>query len=431
MENLEGQYFEKVVSTLKKAKKSENINIRAEFKDELRDKLMKQANGLMLEDQQDSSFFDFILKYKYIFAGVPVLAVMALFSISLFDLKVKIPNEQVIPIAYEVGEINTQNFNNLEKIENFNSPSIIDVSENNESGNIKTFPAEMVMPSEEALLMAKERMQKNEAKEILDNQFTFEFGASGLYLPFYTIDEVNQDKTKIEMKNDELLTQKPMIIYSYPSNIKTSIEYKSNGVEMLNSLENGGMTKKITKPNELFNDEQVNSTDNAVMLKMDNDLTEVLNFNSGALMDSEKNDTQKVIEKERFDEMKNLNFDQKLGLNINANLNTVNEKINLNSNFLNLNKPLQINNQLLNQGLFKFDNTHIFTEIKINQELLTLVSEAFQNEKEHLGENYYIFVNLIGEKQYKAVLFINDKIKNSVVIGERDGKLVVLTQVVY
>jgi hypothetical protein len=140
MENLDNKYFETVIMALKKAKATQKIEIRPDFKAKLRSEIESRALSMNAPEQTDWS--DLILRYKYILGGVPVLAVLALVAVNALNFQVKMPKTQIVPVTGTVSESSAVQSGQTD----LSSPETSVLQP-----KIKTFSADLVMPPAEYL----------------------------------------------------------------------------------------------------------------------------------------------------------------------------------------------------------------------------------------------------------------------------------------
>jgi len=134
METLDGKYFESTIATLKKARLNEKIAISPAFKAQLKAGILEKAAKMALPPRPD--WAEWVLKYKYVFGGVPVLAILAIVAINALNFQVKVPRTDIVPETITNTEANQD------------VGSVTAGTDNQTAGEpaIKTFPADLVMP---------------------------------------------------------------------------------------------------------------------------------------------------------------------------------------------------------------------------------------------------------------------------------------------
>lgn len=154
MENLDGKYFENVIAALKKEKERENFVVRENFHAELRDGLQKHIINMVEPSVHTADWVEWVLRNKFLFGGVPTLAVVALVAYnSLGWGNVVVPTNQIIPetqvsVMSSVDQGATQENSVIgDKL------SVIEPENVQEEPvyGIKTFSADLVMPPDEIL----------------------------------------------------------------------------------------------------------------------------------------------------------------------------------------------------------------------------------------------------------------------------------------
>lgn len=164
MEHLDSKYFERVITALKEAKAQQKIEISDDFRKSLRVQLVEKAT--LSEDPETPNWADFVLKNRYVFGGVPVMAALVLVTMAALNHQIPVSNNQLISETPKTGAYNEKN-----ELADREIPSSMEVS--SEPAGIQTFSADLVMPPA-YVLAQRERM--------FSGQSGIETNASGLQL---------------------------------------------------------------------------------------------------------------------------------------------------------------------------------------------------------------------------------------------------------
>jgi hypothetical protein len=145
MSNFGGKYFEEIIARLIKAKNAENYQMRREFKNDLRKRLIEDASLTEVPVEEGFDLGAFWAKWKYALGAVPTMAVLAVVAINALDQKV-VMNQPEQTFQSTIQQKNSE----APEINSMVMSEMADV-EITENEGIKTFPGYLAMPSEEAL----------------------------------------------------------------------------------------------------------------------------------------------------------------------------------------------------------------------------------------------------------------------------------------
>lgn len=145
MEKMEGKYFENTINKLKEAKDAERIEMRGEFKSNLRAGLVEEAGMLPIK----TDWSDAVLRWKYLFGAVPALAVLTIVAANFANLQVKMPAVELIP--QDIGQNVSSGVPANTVVRNENNNKV----EPAQSSGIVTFSSALVMPPADVLARAR------------------------------------------------------------------------------------------------------------------------------------------------------------------------------------------------------------------------------------------------------------------------------------
>lgn len=153
MAKTSSKYFASVITKLLAAKRSENITIDESFKTSLRSGLMMKAGGESYLEK-DSTYSNFLSKWKYAFALVPTTLVIMIVAAKVMDMQVSVPSDVIVPVATEEnvqesdenGDLETSILNKIES-ESESEDFVSSKEDANEQKKLVTVPGELVMPS--------------------------------------------------------------------------------------------------------------------------------------------------------------------------------------------------------------------------------------------------------------------------------------------
>jgi hypothetical protein len=442
MEKLEGKYFENTIAALKQAKNEENITMRSEFRAELRNALEAQALGM--PETTGFDWADFILRFKYVMAGVPVLAVMTLVAASVYNWQVKLPTQQIVPVSNNNTDQQTQL-----RTEDTSFTQDLQTNLVNQQPALVTFSADSVMPPLEVLLEARQRLIKGEVFEIDQ-------------LP-----EITQNQTSLPDLSVQMKVQTPAIeTYSFlPATSNTEINSNRASdasladISMPRFIFNGTRvefgTINVPQTNEVRTNDQLrtennarvevsgqiesqpiqqNLQDNAIQAPLNQETqvnlvpvveTQPLSIESNLIV-PEATETKMNLEQPDLKLESNAILTEGKGTLIeDSYIDPVEEKTLDN----NVDLKLQSNSMMILPTYL--EDSRIYFEGEERSEVLIAVKRGLYAKNGSLSSDYYVKVKRLDNGNYKAVLLEYGQIQKILIMGYRGGELTVITELDY
>lgn len=389
MDKLEGQYFEKTISALKKAKAREDFVMRPEFKAELRSGLLKKID-LGLDRQAESSWVERVLQMKYLLAGVPVLAVLAIVATNFSNWQVELPNQQIVPIVNE--QKNQDSKSDQTDLKDSSNANVRVEAE----PTIVTFSAASVMPPADVLMKAKTRQGDQKSS-----------------LPTNSEDHDSKVTPTFVREADPVKLAKPTIqIYTYtPAPAPTLAPAK-------------GETPVDTQPNAVIIHGQNNPSTGDVVIKTENPQLTENTINTAPAQSIPIENNGRIEDHGQIQQL--INVENRPAEVVPEISDSAKDNIII--------RPEVITNAEITQppALPTFQRSaRIYFQGEQDEAVVTALLDDLANGNENLENDYYINVMRIEKDRFKAVLFEDGRIKEVLVLGYREGKLTVITQIVY
>ncbi len=403
MENLDNKYFETVIMALKKAKANQKIEIRPDFKASLRAGIEKQALSMNAVDKVD--WADWILRYKYILGGVPVLAVLTLVAVNALNFQVKMPKGEMVPSSsVPVITESTVVQSGLNQTDAYAAKP-----------KIKTFSADLVMPPEEYLqkrlsvsdvqgvvvqtgadtnVNATEYMFLDGANVQLKFGTTQDNGDSAAATAPVQADPAEADPVEQNLQTRELQDSSATSVSAIPVVPAQPVvrEEQSGRVE-----ESGTVDQPVSaeQPVEQQTVAPVLSTTVQTLTKSQ-PLTET---------------TKTVLPEVRTESVDYINpvIEQ----------NQTAPKMTIQYRTLNVDTP-----QFLAADRIYLTSTERDTVVNV-------VMKGLSSRNGNLSSDYYVHVIPLENNTYKATLYEFGQVKQVLILAERDGRLSVVTELVY
>lgn len=387
MENLEAKYFEKTISALQNAKKEEQYLMRNDFRDKLRVQLIEKAALISHESTFDWS--EFVLRWKYAFGAVPVLAVLTIVAVNFSNRSIDLPKSDSL----------SENSLMLQQVQ-FSEEN----PENNSLNNdLVTFSAVGVMPPAELL------ERKNEQYDNVANSVEKE---SEIIFP-------------IDQKvNDLTITNTEVTVFSYEIDklVDAIDSYNLNKkVELINEpdVEKNHNTEVKDFPLEQFGRVEQNAQINMLIQdnvdsKSEGDLQGNIEMNAA---------TEPLVENVLEQETESLD----LSLNVNENYVDANLEINQSVSKSVMSSPdfaLQVAPRYLEKSRV------VFVDYPVEDGLLSYVMTIFSSYNGLLSDDYQIEVLKLEDGLVKATLYQFGKPEKIVFMEELKGGWTVVTEIV-
>lgn len=427
MEQLDGKYFEKTILALKQVKAGENYVINPQFRTKLRDSLLEKIT-LMESSPAQPGWVDAVLRLKYVFAGVPVLAALLLVVSNFSSWSVKIPSQEIQPVVNQ----RTTSFDAVGYGEN--SITQLQTTQNN---GIVTFSAESVMPPADALLRAKSK-------------------------------SVESSQIEAPPRSDVVISQKVVL-----TNLKSKEEIEKNPIPVPDYYQ-GVVEDQSSKVLSGIDSSVTNLLDPSLMverkgvLEAEQPLLPLESLNTGvAIVPSPSvemnNSVLPAISQNTLPNPVSNASDSLSGVNTNADSSQPIIPPTLSLDLITAVLPVK---PFVPNAILKVDpkNTYLDpavekiqlpVESKFAPSILSAVSPVyleaskivFQGERRpevvaavikgladnngKLSADYSIVVSALPEEKFKAVLFENGKVKEVLILSMVDGVLKVITQISY
>lgn len=400
MENLEGKYFEKVITALQNAKKEERFLMRPEFRQSLRANLL--SGSVSAVDQSGFDWSELVLKWKYLFGAVPVLAVLTIVAVNFYNRPVEI---KTVPSFIESSYQSEKDAVSNEKT----------FSDLTQTSQLKTFSAALVMPPAEYLNKKAVNAQivedgVNKIDSITTdsslNSPTLEEAALkikpvDLKIDQYDLSNTNQQIILKETRfNDLDLNQKGEL-----SEVERELPIKS-----VESLENSRLEQsgRIENNAKIENEQKI---EQPVNLNLNEQKTFYVTDES-AYSSNEKISQEEVLSQDS-DEMSDDFIDPQLEINSSS------------SNYLvaPVVTGLQITPKYLLEERIKM------SESVNRSEFLPVIMSSFSSYNGALSEDYYIEVSFFEDGNLKATLFQFGKVEKILIINKNSGQWEVVTEI--
>lgn len=440
MEQLEGQYFEKTISSLKQAKAREQIEIRPEFKAQLRVALENRIAMQMDEPVSNGvNWAETVLRFKYLFAGVPVLAVLVIVATNFNNWQVKIPNQQIVPVVNQESispkQSSQSNLVDIDSLPNkINTLDGIDLNP-----KIVTFSADSVMPPADVLNQSRQNYseqtpQSENAPEVFSKQLEQSSPEVKLTTPdisiynFTTNDasQIVEGALPVSNNNATFVQENPVITFAFPESDQNNNISASNlnnqdlaPTELNGRVEDHGIVQ-TTAPATAAGDSagslpvvEQSSVENVTPLEVQQSVQEstepqqpqamAMKIASPVIVQDSSAETYIDSAQERT-QLPVANSDLRVDAFAATSMVPV---------FL---EPSRI--------YFKGEERE-----RVN--VVNALMDGLAKDNGSLSSDYYINVIKVKDGQFKAVLFEYGQVKKVLILGFREGKLVVLTQINY
>jgi hypothetical protein len=473
MENLEGKYFENVIAALKKAREQQEFVVRSDFKSSLRAEMQARAFSMSKQERDVDNWADWILRNKFVFGGVPVLAAVALVAVNSMNWgNIQIPMDQIAPDSmvsvYQADSVNENSSGDdvsvihEDQVSDVNVITKTDVQEKNGS-KIVTFSAELVMPPAEVLanrfvyVSLETEVSKNAIQEDISTQKANE--SSNVT---YTFMENVSDSVKIvspDFVSNSYYPWSSSESFSAPVRVFSEVfQMNSYTEESLSFVENehsgelgGSLNNEESGEIRSENSGQIDfsmPTESEIIVSdelppveqttlPETEAVEVVDDSSDPLPQSESsdapenlNDTQSVlIDNQEVLSTDVLNDDVGLIPVVNLDQATfVNRVEGVESVLPSIPLPAEIA-AIVVQSVEVGDR--IVYEGENRSMIVGAVLEELVTFEQKLSDDHYVVVELMRGGSYKATLFEKGQVSRAWIITETKGEYHVVTEIVF